>query len=73
MLWGLSGLHSLMRHKTPDPERTAALVRTLLADGRVGKVFVEPPLARAPGLSDPKLRFQGCRAARHDDHVHVRL
>ena len=56
-----------------EPARTTALVRALLADARVGKVFVEPALADRLGLADPKLRFQGCRAARHDDHVHVQL
>ena len=42
-----------------EPARTTALVRALLADGRVGKVFVEPALADRLGLADPKLRFQG--------------
>ena len=56
-----------------EPARTAALVRAVLADARVGKVFVEPALADRLGLADAKLRFQGCRAARHDDHVHVQL
>lgn len=56
-----------------EPLRTTALVRALLADPRVGKVFLEPPLAAAWGLVDAKLRFQGCRAARHDDHIHVEL
>jgi hypothetical protein len=39
----------------------------------VAKIFVEPPLAAQLGLSDPKIRFQGCRAARHDDHIHIQL
>ncbi|MGL4321023.1 MAG: hypothetical protein ACRCS3_09185, partial [Paracoccaceae bacterium] len=56
-----------------DGPRTAALIRLLAADPRVAKVFVEPPLAAALGLSDPKIRFQGCRAARHDDHIHFQL
>ena len=56
-----------------DPARTSALVRAVLADARVGKVFLEPALAERLGLADPGLRFQGCRAARHDDHVHVQL
>jgi hypothetical protein len=56
-----------------EPQRTAALVRALVADPRVGKVFLEPPLARQLGLEDAKLRFQGCRAARHDDHIHAQL
>ncbi len=56
-----------------EPTRTASLIRILLADPRVGKIFVEPPLAASLGLSGDKLRFQGCRAARHDDHIHIQL
>lgn len=56
-----------------EPDRTTTLIRALLADPRLGKVFVEPPLAASLGLSDDKLRFQGCRAARHDDHIHIQL
>jgi hypothetical protein len=43
------------------------------ADARVGKVFVEPPPATRLGVAGPKIRFQDCRAARHDDHIHVQL
>jgi hypothetical protein len=71
--WRIAWLQPLLPDLRLEAERTAALVRVLLADVRVGKVFVEPALARDLGLSDAKLRFQGCRAARHDDHVHVQL
>ncbi len=56
-----------------EPSRTATLIRVLRDDPRVGKIFVEPPLAQALGLAGDKLRFQGCRAARHDDHIHIQL
>jgi hypothetical protein len=71
--WRMGWLQGWFGAIEVEPQRTTALVRALLADARVGKVFVEPPLARAWGLSDPKLRFQGCRAARHDDHIHLQL
>ena len=71
--WRMAWFRPLLRDLRLEPERTAALVRLLLADSRVGKVFVEPPLAKRLGLSDGKLRFQGCRAARHDDHIHLQL
>lgn len=55
-----------------DDARTAALVRLLAADFRVRRVFIEPHLKVRLGLSDlGKVRFAGCRAARHDDHIHV--
>lgn len=69
--WRLEWLQGLFRDALLDRERTAGLVQVLLADPRVGKVFLEPALAARLGLGDGKLRFQGCRAARHDDHVHV--
>ncbi len=37
------------------------------------KVLLEPHLVRRLGLSSPLLRFQGCRAARHDDHLHLQI
>lgn len=55
-----------------DEARTEALVRILIADPRVKRVLIEPHLERRFGLwGHPKLRFAGCQAARHDDHIHV--
>jgi hypothetical protein len=55
-----------------DEARTAAMVRLLAADPRVRRVFIEPHLKARLGLSGlGKVRFAGCRAARHDDHIHV--
>ena len=53
-----------------DEERTAGMIRLLAADSRVTKILLEPYLVRRLGLAHPKVRFQGCRAARHDDHIH---
>jgi len=71
--WRLNWAQGLMRDVALEPVRTSRLVQILLADPRVGKVFVEPALAAQLGLADDKLRFQGCRAARHDDHIHVQV
>jgi hypothetical protein len=71
--WGMGWLQPMFPDRRLEPQRTAALARALLADPRTAKVFVEPALAMQLGLSDPRLRFQGCRAARHDDHIHVQL
>jgi hypothetical protein len=37
------------------------------------KIFIEPHLKNALGITDGHVRFQGCRAARHDDHVHIQV
>ena len=55
-----------------DEARTAAVVRLLAADPRVRRIFIEPHLKARLGLSGlGKVRFAGCQAARHDDHIHV--
>ena len=55
-----------------DEARTRLLIETLIADGRVRRVLLEPHLERRLGLwGQPKVRFAGCQAARHDDHIHV--
>ncbi|MCK7612336.1 hypothetical protein [Roseibium sediminicola] len=56
-----------------EPERTRFAVAWLAADPRTGKLFLEPHLTSKLGLASPKIRFQGCRAARHDDHIHFQL
>lgn len=71
--WDMRWLQPLWPDWRADPGRNAALVRALAADPRVGKILLEPPLTDSWGVAHPKVRFQGCRAARHDDHIHVQL
>lgn len=59
-----------------DEQRTRFALRWLAREGAkrgVGKVFVEPHLAHRLGVRGEVIRFQGCLAARHDDHMHVQL
>lgn len=69
-------------HAAPDPPATrswrlaepptAELVRQLSAEPRVRRIFIEPHLKRRLGFArDGKVRFAGCKVARHDDHLHV--
>ncbi len=55
-----------------DEERTADLVNAILANN-VGKIFIEPHLKTRMGLYHNKIRFHGCHAVRHDDHIHIQL
>lgn len=73
MRWDMRWFQPFLRPMRLDEVRTKALIGALLADARVGKIFVEPPLAARIGVADERIRFQGCRAARHDDHLHVQL
>jgi hypothetical protein len=55
-----------------DEARSRALTEILAADSHVRRILIEPHLERRWTLEDhPKLRFAGCQAARHDDHLHV--
>jgi hypothetical protein len=61
-----------------DRSRTRAALEWLTVQdgGRkagVTKVFIEPHLANSLGVTGDILRFQGCRAARHDDHFHFQV
>lgn len=59
-----------------DIQRTGAALRWLATKGPtygVEKIFIEPYLAERLGVSSPVVGFQGCHAARHDDHIHVQM
>lgn len=53
---------------------TAELIAILAKQDQVGKIFIEPHLKSRWKLSSiNKVRFHGCHAVRHDDHIHVEL
>lgn len=52
---------------------TRALVNNILKDPRISKVFLEPHLVDRLHLRHPKMRFHGCAAVRHDDHIHIQI
>ncbi len=49
------------------------LLQSILKQNNIGKIFLEPHLVKRTGLKNSKIRFQGCKAVRHDDHIHVQL
>ncbi len=71
--WDFRALQMFWPDAEVEWQRTRAVVAHLVKDPRVGKIFLEPHLVQRLGLMHPKVRFQGCRAARHDDHIHVQL
>ncbi len=71
--WDLDALQPLFRNLDLDEERTRFLVSRLSEDARISRIFLEPHLTSSLGLRSAKIRFQGCRAARHDDHLHIEL
>lgn len=56
-----------------DAQRTADLVNAFVERDKIGKIFIEPHLVARLNLTSEKIRFHGCQAVRHDDHIHVQL
>jgi hypothetical protein len=72
--WDMAWLQPLLPAAALDERATAAMLRWLVGPGRshgVRRVLIEPHLEARLGIASDLLRFQGCRAARHDDHIHV--
>ncbi len=50
------------------------LIKFLATHRLTGKLFIEPHLKSRLALANyQKIRFAGCHAVRHDDHIHVQL
>lgn len=74
--WNMNWLQFTFNSLTMDEARTRTALNWLATEGKqrgVSKVFIEPHLARRLGVSGDVIRFQGCRAARHDDHIHLQI
>ena len=71
--WDLTWLQPLWPDHSLDTDRTALALRLLTEDPRIARILIEPHLQQRLGGQNDKIRFQGCRAARHDDHIHVQL
>lgn len=55
-------------------ERTKRLVQLLAQNKAIKKIFIEPHLKTRWDLKRyGKIRYHGCHAVRHDDHIHVQL
>lgn len=52
---------------------TRELANLILKQNSVGKLFIEPHLKSRLNLTNDKVRFHGCQAVRHDDHIHFQL
>lgn len=72
--WNFNWLQPLFVNQQLDEERTRAALQWLATEGskyNVEEIFLEPYLKQRLGLSESNIRFQGCQATRHDDHMHV--
>lgn len=57
-----------------DTKRTKALIVLLASDSLTSKIFLEPHLKERWALNNyHTIRFHGCQAVRHDDHIHTQI
>jgi len=57
-----------------DKKRNKDLLQFFATNKKTGKILLEPHLKQRLGLSNyRKVRFHGCHAVRHDDHIHIQL
>ncbi|WP_343330551.1 hypothetical protein [Polaribacter staleyi] len=52
---------------------TRSLITHILKNNAVSKLFIEPHLTARLKLNHAKIRFHGCAAVRHDDHIHFQI
>jgi len=77
--WQYSFLKKIVPQKNKknyvfDEIRTKQMIAFFAAFNAIEKIFIEPHLAaRLHVKSFPKIRFHGCQAVRHDDHLHVQI
>jgi hypothetical protein len=74
--WDMAWLQPLLPDWDVEPQRMKEALRWLSSEGRshgIDKIFIEPHIPARLGIANASIRFQGCRAARHDDHIHIQL
>jgi hypothetical protein len=71
--WDFEWLQPFFVAVEADPERTGALLAQLIAAPEIQKILLEPHLKIRFRAESSKVRFQGCHAARHDDHIHLQI
>ncbi len=52
---------------------TRQLINSLVTQDNLGKLFIEPHLKARLNVNHPKIKYHGCHAVRHDDHIHIQL
>jgi hypothetical protein len=76
--WQYSFLNNLIPQRNKrnfifDSVRTKALVNFFASKEVISKIFIEPHLKNRLKLQSDKIRFHGCQAVRHDDHLHIQI
>jgi hypothetical protein len=56
-----------------DSQKTKTMTNLFANQKSIGKIFIEPHLKERLKLRANKIKFHGCSAVRHDDHIHFQL
>lgn len=57
-----------------DEDRNKTLLKIMANEKATGKILIEPHLEQRLNLTNyAKIRYHGCHAVRHDDHIHLQL
>ena len=60
-------------HLKLHAKATKYLTELIIKQQSTQKIFIEPHLKKRLKLNSPKIRFHGCKAVRHDDHIHFQI
>lgn len=66
-------LGSINKELVFSQKGTKKMIETILKSPNLEKLFIEPHLISRMNLKDNRIRFHGCKAVRHDDHIHVQI
>jgi len=66
-------LGSINKNLIFSKKGTKKLIKSLLKNKDLGKIFIEPHLKNRMNLTSNRIRYHGCQSVRHDDHIHVQL
>lgn len=64
---------SINKHLFFSEKATKKLLLAIINQKQVHKIFIEPHLKNRLHLQSSKIRFHGCQAVRHDDHIHFQI
>ncbi|MEJ6401263.1 hypothetical protein [Yoonia sp. 2307UL14-13] len=73
--WDMAWLQPYLRDWPLDEVRTGEMLRWLAENprGEGYRILIEPHLVQRLGVQNQNIGFQGCDAARHDDHIHLQF
>lgn len=66
-------LGSFNKNLKLSEKATRKLILKIIENNKVSKLFIEPHLKSRLKLNNSKIRFHGCGAVRHDDHIHLQI